>query len=517
MAPVAGSDDLDQEDDPVGPSSEETAGPAETNGPTLTWESVAARAVPSWYADAKLGILLLWGPYSVPAWAPPTGEVSRVIEDKGWEYWYSHNPYADWYENTMLIPGSPTHEHHRSVWGRMARYDTFARMFRQGLKDWDPATMLDPLAGSGARYLVFSAKDHDGFLLWPSRNRNPRKRGWQVARDVMGEIAAGARKRNLRFGAYYSGGLDWSFGGSAIKNRADLLAAMPRAKGYAAYVDAHWREIINRYAPSLLWNDMGSPATQDLLSLFSLYYDKVPDGLLNDRFWQSDDEVPVSFLRKVLSAIARFFSPRARALAAAALQTPAVRFADFRTAEYTLLEPEQGGAWECVRALGYSYGHNAEETGSQLLSVEALVRLLVDVVAKGGNLVLGVGPSADGSLSEDQRARLAGLGEWLKLNGEAIYGSRPWVEHEAVTDEGVEIRYTARGMTTYAILLGTPTGRTIVLPSLRLLPYAGMRILGSIGYVTWFQEGRDVHIRLTEPLRESPAHVISITPHPRLW
>jgi len=81
----------------------------------------------------------------------------------------------------------------------------------------------------------------------------------------------------------------------------------------------------------------------------------------------------------------------------------------------------------------------------------------------------------------------------------------------------VEIRYTARGMTTYAILLGTPTGRTIVLPSLRLLPYAGMRILGSIGYVTWFQEGRDVHIRLTEPLRESPAHVISITPHPRLW
>ena len=97
----------------------------------------------------------------------------------------------------------------------------------------------------------------------------------------------------------------------------------------------------------------------------------------------------------------------------------------------------------------------------------------------------------------------------------AIYGSRPWGPGESATEDGIEVRFTTRGMTTYAILLGTPAGRTIVLPSLRLLPYAGLRIIGSIGYVAWFQEGKDVHIRLTEPLRESPAHVISITPPPR--
>jgi hypothetical protein len=85
-----------------------------------------------------------------------------------------------------------------------------------------------------------------------------------------------------------------------------------------------------------------------------------------------------------------------------------------------------------------------------------------------------------------------------------------------VTTDGIEVRFTGRGMTTYAILMGTPTGRTIVLPSLRLLPYAGLRMLGSIGYTTWYQEGKDLHIRLTEPLRESPAHVISITPQPRV-
>ena len=83
------------------------------------------------------------------------------------------------------------------------------------------------------------------------------------------------------------------------------------------------------------------------------------------------------------------------------------------------------------------------------------------------------------------------------------------------TEDGIELRYTTRGMTAYAILLGTPAGRTVVLPSLRLLPYAGVRVLGSLGFASWFQEGKDIHIRLSEPLKESPAHVVSITPLPR--
>jgi alpha-L-fucosidase len=122
---------------------------------------------------------------------------------------------------------------------------------------------------------------------------------------------------------------------------------------------------------------------------------------------------------------------------------------------------------------------------------------------------------ADGSPGPFVTEGLRGLGDWLKLNGEAIYRTRPWVEQEGVTEDGIEVRFTRKGMTLYAIMLGTPVGRTIVLPSLRLLPYAGLRVLGSIGYTAWFQEGRDVHIRLTEPLRDSPAHVISITPQPR--
>jgi alpha-L-fucosidase len=147
--------------------------------------------------------------------------------------------------------------------------------------------------------------------------------------------------------------------------------------------------------------------------------------------------------------------------------------------------------------------------------VSDLVRRLCDVAAHGGNLLVGISPGADGSISTTQSAILSGLGNWLKLNGEAIFDTRPWGEVDSVTEEGLEVRFTCKGMTMYAILLGTPSGRAIVIPSIRLLPYAGLRVLGSIGYSTWFQEGKDLHIRLTEPLRESPAHVISITPQPR--
>jgi len=448
-----------------------------------TWESLAERHMPQWYEDAKLGIMIHWGPYALAELAPGTGEPLQVIA-----------------------------EH----WGRRGRYDAFARLFRQGLRDWDPAGILGEVAASGARYLVVSAKHHDGFALWPARTKNPRKRGWQVSRDAVGELGEGARALGLRFGLYYSAGLDWTFGGMPMSGPAGLAAAIPRSRSYAAYVDAQWRELISRYSPSILWNDVGSPAAQDLLALFSDFYDAVPDGVVNDRFGQPEAEESGADGLWVARAVRRLFAPRAMRLPARARAALPVLHADYRTVDAEDSLPDREGPWECVRSLGPTLSESHDETDDTLLPVSALVRLLCDVTARGGNLLLGVGPRADGSLGPLLSARLQGLGDWLKLNGEAIFGTRPWGDREGVTEDGIEVRFTSKGMTTYAILLGTPAGRTIVLPSLRLLPYAGLRVLGSIGYSTWFQEGKDVHIRLTEPLRESPAHVISITPQPRI-
>ena len=480
-----------------------------------TWESLNARPVPDWYQNAKLGILVTWGPFSVPAWAPASGDFADLADEKGWDHALANDPRAEWYANGIQISGSPTQEHHRSVWGRRVHYETFGRVFRQGLKEWDPSPWVDAVASSGARYLVFSAKHHDGFLLWPSRRRNPRRRGWQTTHDIVGNLAAAARERGMRFGLYYSAGLDWTFGGLPIKDLADLSNAVPRGPSYAAYVDAHMRELISRYHPSVLWNDLCSPAEQDLLSLFSSYFETVPDGVVNDRFGQADAAEPAGLPRRAAEALRRIFSPGGEKTALRGPASPAPRHMGFRTVEEEPVPVDEAGPWEKVRAIGHSFGCNSAEDEDSLLPVPRLVRLLVDVVAHGGNLLLGVGPAADGTLSPAAASRLSGLGDWLKRSGEAIYGTRPWAIAESATDEGIEVRYTHKGMTLYAIVLGTPAGRAIVLPSLRLLPHASMRILGFLGYVAWFQEGRDVHIRLTEPLRESPAHVISITPAPR--
>jgi alpha-L-fucosidase len=482
----------------------------------MTWDSLEERPVPPWYDDAKLGIIIHWGPYAVPAWAPLSEELPLVVAESGWERWFSHNPYAEWYGNSMLINGSPTQEHHRGRYGRLSRYDTFARDFRQGLKEWDPTSWVDPISQSGARYVVFTAKHHDGFLMWPSRRRNPRKSAWQLSRDVIGELSTLFSARGLRFGLYYSGGLDWSFSGAPIRTLEDLRAATPRSKTYAAYVEAHWRELISRYSPAILWNDIGSPPGIDVLKLLERYYEAVPDGVVNDRFGQVEAADAGSLPQRALAAALGLFVLRRMRHPKRALAAPAVRHADFRTVEYDLVPRGGDGKWETVRGLGHSFGYNAAEGDAQMLSVAALVHLLADVTARGGNLLLGVGPAADGTLPAAQQERLRGLGEWLKVNGEAIFGSHPWGDDlQDVTEEGMQLRYTARGMSGYVILMGTPQGRTILIPSLRLPAYSSVRILGHMSYITWHQDGRDIHIRLTEPLREAPAHVISITPRPR--
>lgn len=473
-----------------------------------TWESLSARPVPEWFQDAKLGVIVPWGPYAVPAWAPPSGDHAALVAEHGWQHALSNDPRAEWYANCMRIPGSPTWEHHRAAWGRLARYESFGRLFRQGLKASDPATLVDAIAASGARYLIFTAKHHDGFLLWPSRKKNPRRREWQTSMDVVGAFAEAARERGMKFGVYYSGGLDWTFGGLPIRSLEDLLEAIPTTRTYSAYVDAHFRELITRYRPSVLWNDVCSPAQEDILSLLNFYYESVPDGVVNDRFGQFDPEESAGLGRRLMERFQRILPVRKKPPSVHGSAAPAPRHLDFRTTEDDSAPAEEEGVWERLRYIG--------RTEESLLSVGDMVRSVVDTAAHGGNLLLSAGPAATGLISEPAISRLHDLGEWLRRNGEAIYSTRRWEVTEAVTDEGIEVRYTRKGMTVYAILLGTPAGRAFILPSLRFLPYASIRILGSVSHAAWFQEGRDVMVRLSEPLRASPAHVISITPAPRL-
>ena len=161
------------------------------------------RPTPAWFKESGLGIFIHWGAYSVPAWAEPIGELGTIEK----RYWFAHNPYAEWYYNTIRIDGSPAQQHHREVYGG-APYDDFLDAW--SAESFDPADMAALFRRCGAGYVVPTTKHHDGIALWdaPGTNgRNTVHRG--PRRDLIGDLAAATRAAGLRFGVYYSCGLDW--------------------------------------------------------------------------------------------------------------------------------------------------------------------------------------------------------------------------------------------------------------------------------------------------------------------
>ncbi|GAP80072.1 MULTISPECIES: alpha-L-fucosidase [Brachybacterium] len=353
-----------------------------------TWDSLPQR-LPDWFCDAPLGIFIHWGPYSVPAWAEPTAELGAVPDDAGW---FAHNPYAEWYFNTIRIEGSPAAEHHREVHGD-APYDDFLDQW--DTSDFDPAAWADLFRHAGADYVVPTTKHHDGVTLWDAPGtggRNTVHRGPQ--RDLVGEIATAVTEAGMRFGVYYSGGLDWH-----VRPTEPLVSGedvhdlkRPRGDEYGRYCASHVRDLIDRYSPDVFWNDIGWPDENfhfeegGLGELLEHFYTSRPEGLINDRF-------------------------------AGAHQ-------DFVTTEYQSGEIPDGQPWENCRGVGLSFGYNQVENDAQYMTGAQVMRHVVDAVSKGGRVLLNVGPRADGSVHELQVAALESLGEFMAEHKARLAGSR---------------------------------------------------------------------------------------------
>ncbi len=472
--------------------------------PTL--RSLRRHPLPPWLAGAKLGIFVHWGLYSVPAWAPVVGNFQEIVARKGWAYWFAHNPYAEWYGNSIRIEGSPTHRHHVATYGADFTYEQFAPLFDQAAARMDPAAWADLFAHAGARYVVLTAKHHDGFLLWPSVHPNPHRPDYHATRDLVGEVAQAVQARGLRMGLYYSGGLDWTFNPGPIRDVAELFTTIPQSNEYVRYADSHWRELIARYQPAVIWNDIGYPAAANVKRLFADYYNAVPDGVINDRFVQL--RIPDHRFVKALFRLAARL-----ALKTGGGTSSGIHF-DFRTPEYTSYKRIVRGKWEATRGLGYSFGYNQQEQPEHMLSVEELVHLFVDIVSKNGNLLLNVGPTADGTIPQVQQERLLGLGAWLAVNGDAVFDTYPWLRAEGRTTDGTAIRFTQKGEALYAILLGTPHGPQIAIESLVAAPATRVHLLGHEGPLPWTQDDGRLMITLPERLSPWPAHALRIVPQP---
>lgn len=353
--------------------------------------------LPTWAQDASLGVFVHWGAYSVPAWAEPTGALGTIPD----EAWFTHNAYAEWYANTIRIPGSPAAEHHAAVHGDRP-YEAFLDQWQA--EHYDPTDWVRLFQAAGADYVIPVTKHHDGICLWDAPGSQvPSTVSTGPKRDLLDPLAEATRAAGMRFGVYYSGGLDWAFADHPpITRDADLDRHRPIGPDYAAYAAAHVTDLIERYRPAVLWNDINWPEAGkedgSLDRLLTHYRDVVPDGIVNDR-WGA----PVW---------------------------------DYRTSEYAHdVANEAGNNWEHTRGLGFSFGFNQIEDASLTLSPRELARLYTDVVSRGGRLLLNVGPEASGRIPAVQRRTLEGVQEFMAA-AKPLTRARQPLEAGAVTVQG---------------------------------------------------------------------------------
>jgi alpha-L-fucosidase len=458
-------------------------GAALSSGPTSA--SFEGRPVPDWYDDAKLGIFVHWGIYSVPGWAPNSGSIWGQGPEEAKLPNFATSPYAEWYQNTMRIEGSATQRHHLDTYGAGFPYRRFAESFNREIEDWRPDSWAELFADAGAGYVVLTSKHHDGFLLWPSQQRSPVDPDFIASRDLVGELADAVRGRGLRMGLYYSGGIDWLYHDQVIASVGDFFRAIPPSREYLDYATRHWKELIDRYRPCTMWNDIGFPGpVENIEALFAYYYERVPDGIVNDR-WR--------------------MAPGPEGLA------PALPH-DIRTPEYTIVPDIAQKKWESVRGIGNSFGFNRNEGPEEYLSARELVQSFIDIVSKNGNLLINVGPRADGSIPEIQAERLRALGAWLGAAGEAIYGTRPWKRAEGRTGDGKPVRFTAKGESLHAMVFDAVPGREVRIEGLGELGVEQVELLGCRDPIRWSRNGGHLRIALPEALPTEHAVALRLLP-----
>ncbi len=467
-----------------------------------------ARPVATWYEDAKFGVFVHWGLFAIPAFAPKVGSISDSLKAE-YDRAMAMTPYTEWYANAIRVAGTPSARHHAEHHGG-APYEAFKEPFLAGLKGWDAGAWAQAFKDAGARYVVLVSKHHDGFCLWPSKVANPRRAGWTSGRDLVGELSAAVRAAGLKFGLYYSGGIDWTFSRSPLKTLADLMGPMSGG-AYPAYAEAQTRELIERYAPDVLWNDIAWPTSEErLFALFADYYAAVSEGVVNDR-WRTAPGRPHPLRTKAARAA---FDARMKAAIAAnpaafegVIPAP-VPHSDFRTPEYVRFGDIQTKKWEATRGMSHSFGFNRNDTEADHASAEELIGGFVDAVAKNGNLLLNVGPRADGSIPQAQARRLAAFGAWLAVNGAAVFGSRPWTRAEAQTDAGLPVRFTRTGARLNIVVLGSPRGAALRLSGIALGGEGQTLADGAPAVFT--PDGPDTTIRLARPLTGAFAPVIAM-------
>ncbi len=341
------------------------------------WQSLDARPTPAWYQDARFGIFIHWGLYSVPSFAPP--------------HLPGQTPYAEWYWNSLTTRKPATVDFHNRTYGPDFSYAQFAPMFKAEL--FDPDRWADVFQKSGAKYVVLTSKHHDGFALWPSAEADRDwGRPWNAVsagphRDLLGDLTAAVRRKGLKMGFYYS-----------LYEWYNPLWLTDKAAYVSQHMHPQFKDAVTRYKPSIIFSDGEWELTSEewrAPELLAWLFNDSParDEVVIDDRWGKDTRH---------------------------------KHGGYFTTEYTAGMDSGNHPWEESRGMGMSYGYNRNEHLEDYHTSRELILMLVDLVSRGGNLLLDIGPAADGTIPVVMEERLIQMGDWLRANGDAIYGTRPW-------------------------------------------------------------------------------------------
>lgn len=370
------------------------------------WSSLDQREVPTWFTEAKFGIFIHWGVYSVPAWAPADIAVGKNFGQKFSEwYWYRlEDPKNEYFKS-----------YHESMYGDRT-YQDFATEFRA--EHFDPDLWANIIKGSGAKYVVLTSKHHDGYTLWPSEHSwNWNSMDVGSHKDLCGELSKSVKAAGLHMGFYYSL-YEWF---NPLYN-----------ENLEKYVDEHMipqmKDLVTRYEPDVLWTDGEWAYPSDKWkseSFLAWLYNESPvkeNIVVNDR-WGKESRS---------------------------------KHGGFYTTEYGHVHTKEGigeqaiHPWEECRGIGGSFGWNRAENLNNYSTSEELIHILIEKVANGGNLLLNIGPTHDGRIPVIMQQRLADIGGWLEVNGEAIYKTEAWANRPATMKED-KVFFTKKGTDLYVI------------------------------------------------------------------
>ncbi|MCJ8163281.1 alpha-L-fucosidase [Pontibacter sp. E15-1] len=474
---------------------------------TPDWDSLRKYETPEWFRDAKLGIFIHWGPYSVPAYGSE---------------WYPRNMYQDsvvWGGDGKVMQKEPSgiYKYHVEKHGQPGKfgYKDFIPMFKA--EKFNPDEWVRIFQDAGAKYIVPVAEHHDSFAMYASKVTRWNAKDMGPKRDVLGELVKAGKKKGLKVGASSHLAFNWDYFNhkpefdTSDPAYADLYgrAHVPYTPADSQFLEMWWartKDIIDNYQPDILWFDFVLDRAE-----YRPYHPKLAAYYYNKGLeWGKE----VVLQNKNFGGFESY--------------PPGTNVLDLERGKMSDINAYP---WQTDTSIGKNSWSHVTNWDSK--TPNTIVDDLIDIVSKNGNLLLNVGPKADGTIPEDQKLVLKEIGNWLKTNGAAIYGTRPWVifgegPTEVATGHHTEgknkeltsddFRFTKKGDTVYAIAMDFSKDGSYKITSFgsKSKYLAGSKIkqvkmLGSSAKVDWKQTSEGLVIKTPDVPQGKYACAFSIS------